>query len=270
MKVLILMGLPGSGKTTYANEVKKNDTSHVHIINLDQLLKEHKKTSIRGLSKLDYYGGYVTNVYVIDGLIHTNEQLLDTVNKVVKNEGLINIEVHYWKENRRQCLINDMYRRDMSCITSIKHLPLDIPDLEQLRNIFPNIVICKHDVPIKPNWLLFNDKYCLGCTLDNPYFKSDSWSTGGSYGNCWNDNIVSFDGDIPLTEFKQFDDLIENIDKHISFKTYKEIYNHCVSIGTTHESDYYGGVGSNYAFFQCNVELLYEKLSKLGLLLKDM
>lgn len=40
----------------------------------------------------------------------------------------------------------------------------------------------------------------------------------------------------------------------------------CVSIGTSHESDYYGGKGSNYAFYQCNVQVLYDGLISRGIM----
>jgi hypothetical protein len=123
-----------------------------------------------------------------------------------------------------------------------------------------------HKVAVKPDWLVFSDKYNLGCTINQPYLKSDSWSTGGSSGNCWNDEITYYDGDEPLANFEQFDNLITSIDPTISFLTYKKLYAISCSMGEIHEDDYYGGSGSHYTYYQCNIEVLYNELVALGIL----
>ena len=262
MKVQILMGLPGSGKTTYAKQLKSTDSIGFQWVDLDTELRRNKERTIKNLSKLIEFGfyRYRDNVYILDGLIHTNERLDMIIGEVIKNEELTDIEVHYWRENRAQCLINDKYRRSLSSASSIKNLALDVPDLNQLKSLFNNISIKYHDVPQKPDWLIFADKHGLGCTIDEPYVKSDSWSTGGSHGNCWDDSIRYHDGEEPLKEFKEFDALITCVNEGISFVTYKELYASSVSIGTKHEKDYYGGRGSNYAYYQYDVEILYRKL----------
>lgn len=135
-----------------------------------------------------------------------------------------------------------------------------MPDLKILKSLFNNINIEYHNVPIKPDWLIFADKHGLGCTLDNPYLKSESWSTGGSHDSCWDDSIREHEGEEPLTNFKEFDELITSINPGISFINYKELYSRSVSIGTKHEGDYYGGRGSNYAFYQCDIKVLYQEL----------
>jgi len=262
MRVQILMGLPGSGKTTYAKQLKSTDCLGFKWVDLDTELRRNKERTIKNLSKLIEFGfyRYRDNVYILDGLIHTNERLNMIIGEVIKNKELTDIKVHYWKENRAQCLINDKYRRDLSSATSIKNLTLDVPNLNHLKSLFNNINIEYHDVPIKPGWLIFADKYGLGCTIDEPYVKSDSWSTGGSHGNCWDDSIRYHDGEEPLKEFKEFDALITCVNEGISFVTYKELYASSVSIGTEHERDYYGGRGSNYAYYQYDVRTLYNML----------
>lgn len=256
------MGLPGSGKTTYAKQLKLTNSIGFKWVDLDTELKRNKEKTIKNLSHLIEFGfcAYRETIYILDGLIHTNKQLEMIIGAVIKNKELTDIEVHYWRENRAQCLINDKYRRNESSKISIKNLALDVPDLKILKSLFSNISIEYHNVPIKPNWLIFADKHGLGCTIDKPYVKSNSWSTGGSHGNCWDTSISYHDGDEPLKEFKEFDALITSINENISFVTYKELYASSVSIGTKHEKDYYGGSGSNYAYYQYNVEILYSML----------
>lgn len=260
------MGLPGSGKSTYANKLESNDKNKVRVIDFDDMLNKYKSKASQRLSRLNDFGGYSTYTFIIDGLIHTNEQLVNVINEVIKNKELKQIEVHYWKENRTQCLINDEGRRSLSSTTSIKHLPFDVPDISRLQSLFENIIIIPHKVAIKPDWLIFAHKHGLSCSLKDPYFKSDSWSTGGSHGNCWNDRIISYEGDEPLTEFEEFDELMISIKPDITLLAYKELYKSSVSIGTEHTSDYYGGRGSNYAFYQCDVKALYEKLKELSIM----
>jgi hypothetical protein len=261
------MGLPSSGKTTFAKELESSNNKLIRHIDFDDLLKRYKKEAVNWLAYLSVqFGKWGTNTFIIDGLIHTNEQLTLVINEVVKNKELTEIELHYWEENRVQCLINDINRRDISSAFSIKTLTLDVPNLDELKLLFENTTMKLHKVAVKPDWLVFSDKYNLGCTINQPYLKSDSWSTGGSSGNCWNDEITYYDGDEPLANFEPFDNLITSIDPTISFLTYKKLYAISCSMGEIHEDDYYGGSGSHYTYYQCNIEVLYNELVALGIL----
>jgi hypothetical protein len=261
------MGLPSSGKTTFAKELESSNNKLIRHIDFDDLLKRYKKEAVNWLAYLSVqFGKWGTNTFIIDGLIHTNEQLTLVINEVVKNKELTEIELHYWEENRVQCLINDINRRDISSAFSIKTLTLDVPNLDELKLLFENTTMKLHKVAVKPDWLVFSDKYNLGCTINQPYLKSDSWSTGGSSGNCWNDEITYYDGDEPLANFEAFDNLITSIDPTISFLTYKKLYAISCSMGEIHEDDYYGGSGSHYTYYQCNIEVLYNELVALGIL----
>lgn len=262
MKVLILMGLPASGKTTFAKDLVRASYSEIKYIDFDEILQHYKDKAINELSNLSYRN----KTFIIDGLIHTNEQLSKVITALIENKKLEEIEVHYWKENREQCLINDTNRRTLSSKTSIKHLVLDTPDLTELKLLFENTSIKLHEVAIKPDWVIFGDKHHLGISFNQPYLQSDEWSTGGSYGNCWNDSIDVYEADEPLTEFKEFDDLLTTICPDISFLTYKKLKQISCSLGERHEKDYYGGNGSNYAYHKCNIEVLYNELVKLELI----
>lgn len=71
---------------------------------------------------------------------------------------------------------------------------------------------------------------------------SVSWSQGGTYGSCWDDEIreVAEEHEPNLDEFDQF---IEQYFSDVSVATYKVI-NSCVDYNSTSESDYYGGCTS--------------------------
>lgn len=238
MKVQILMGLSGSGKTTYAMNLARFDSSVVRI-NLDAL--QSSRGVIETLNSFNsFYGSSKTHTYVIDGLIHTNNQLIDVLKELLHNKELNKVEVHYWKENKEQCLTNNLYRRKVSNYTSIEDLTLDIPSEEELKSIFLNTVVIHHEVPQKPDWLIFSDKHGLSCTLNNPYFRSDGWSTGGTCGGCSLDEPQPIEEEDAPDSFDEFDDLIESIDNEISPNVHEELSKECVSIESYGSRDYYG------------------------------
>ena len=175
--------------------------------------------------------------------------------------------MHYWKENREQCLINNLYRRKVSNYTSIKDLTLDIPNEEELKSIFLNTVVIPHEVPQKPDWLIFSDKHGLSCTLDNPYFKSEGWSTGGTCGGCSLDEPQPIEEEDAPDSFDEFDDLIKSIGE-ISSKVHEVLSKICISIESNGDRDYYGGYAT-YDFYQCNVETLYKELIDREIIKKE-
>ena len=113
--IYIMMGLPGSGKTTYCKTHAKNKENIVEY--LGQPLNLELKEEI-----------------YIDGLILTNKTLMRLIYEEIEplkdyfSLEDINIKLHivYFKENREQCLINDKYRmlqgkRTMDAKHSIKN-----------------------------------------------------------------------------------------------------------------------------------------------------
>ena len=121
--IYIMMGLPGSGKTTYCETHAKNKENIVEY--LGQPLNLELKEEI-----------------YIDGLILTNKTLMRLIYEEIEplkdyfSLEDINIKLHivYFKENREQCLINDEYRilhrkRTMNAEHSIKMMKFEHPDL---------------------------------------------------------------------------------------------------------------------------------------------
>lgn len=121
--IYIMMGLPGSGKTTYCETHAKNKENIVEY--LGQPLNLELKEEI-----------------YIDGLILTNKTLMRLIYEEIEplkdyfSLEDINIKLHivYFKENRKQCLINDEYRvlqgkRTIDAKHSIKMMEFEHPDL---------------------------------------------------------------------------------------------------------------------------------------------
>lgn len=121
--IYIMMGLPGSGKTTYCETHAKNKENIVEY--LGQPLNLELKEEI-----------------YIDGLVLTNKTLMRLIYEEIEplkdyfSLEDINIKLHivYFKENRKQCLVNDEYRmlqgkRTMNAEYSIKMMKFEYPDL---------------------------------------------------------------------------------------------------------------------------------------------
>lgn len=136
--IYIMMGLPGSGKTTYCETHAKNKENIVEY--LGQPLNLELKEEI-----------------YIDGLILTNKTLMrliyeeiDPLKDYFSLED-INIKLHivYFKENRKQCLVNDEYRmfqgkRTMNAEHSIKMMRFEHPDLSLFEDY--DVELIKKDI----------------------------------------------------------------------------------------------------------------------------
>jgi hypothetical protein len=68
-----------------------------------------------------------------------------------------------------------------------------------------------------------------------------------------------------MTEFKEFDNLLDTICPNISYKKYKEVYARVLVINNETEKDYYGGSVS-YARYCCDISELYKALVELSVI----
>lgn len=138
--IYIMMGLPGSGKTTYCETHAKNKENIVEY--LGQPLNLELKEEI-----------------YIDGLILTNEKLRILIDREIEplqyyfSLEEINIKLHiiYFKENREQCLINDKYRmktgnRNMLANHSIENRKFEYPNVDLIKGY--NVDVVENDIYI--------------------------------------------------------------------------------------------------------------------------
>lgn len=279
MKLVIGMGLPASGKTTFLKEYEKNIKSKYKYGNRNPSIRYHdfdKKKEFRK-SLGDY------DIVIIDGLFLINDDVIRLISEISSATNYVpdKIEIHYWKPNIEYCLWNDKGRRDKDSTTTIKNALLAEPDAEYIVRKFNeiesenqkgysdiykqtfeiDIKIVKHDIVKKPMERMFIDKYNI--YEEDGFLKSNSWCTGGSWGDCWG-NSGSVSSSDP-EEFYQLDNLLSEICPTISFLQYKKIHSNCVETDSYSDGDYYGG-RTWYNFYKCDISKLYEQLNEMGLL----
>lgn len=275
-KVLILCGLPGSGKSHFAQarreqrqaEINKmpsyrdrDAAKGVRVVDMDQMSRYYqtyvgKPILERVLSRNGgdiAYSATRNHEVILDGLFHLQEQY----ETLARELGDLPLEFHFWAEDREACLWNDQYRRPQDSTASILKLPLDLPDMAKIQALMPEATLVMHEVQRKSLFQMFLDKFEL-----EPYVKSDDWTTGGEWGNCWGER-GGYSGEAPPESFDKFDELIEKVWPDISFLQYKKLHKECVSIKEGNSHDYYSS-GRDYAFYQLDVRKLYDMLEELG------
>ena len=265
-KVFILMGLPGSGKTYFANEYYKthNNTSRnnfkaVHIIDMDKYLKKYK---LEDLSRLYGIGDNKTT-YILDGLFLKNDEVISVIKSFNQNKPyaceIESITIHYWFPDREDCLYNDIGRRKESSKITIRYAEIEKPDVEHIKNeIHCPINVVNHTVIRKPEWKAAADNF--GIQVKNEkYLYSSEWCLGGTCGSCYSSELSRISPDEPILEFLELDSLLKDICPKLTFIDYKKIKNECVKTKTRSDRDYYGGC-VEYAYFECDVEKLFNML----------
>lgn len=281
MKFHIMYGLPGSGKTYFCSTQCKN-TNQTYI-DLDYELRNNHQNFENSLRKLiNEHCSCGFEDYYLDGLFTTKESLsilISVISEVVERRQLLtDIIIHAWNEDRETCMKNDFKRRSLSSESSIKNMPFDeVPSLSskfvdeiispEKKKAINNISICRHRVVLKPEYKTFFDKVGLSLSEENEhicgkrrsfkqskYLISQRWSLGGT--------VCSYTGATSIIEaespreFSELDDLLMSIDEDLPYLLYKKIYNDCVKIVETNESDYYGG-NETFNHYELDLEAMY-------------
>lgn len=282
--VEILIGLPGSGKTHYAQSANNGEkflstfNSNTCYIDFDKdYLKREKRSFTNVLrdssfcySIIHHNANY--NHWIIDGLFLTNEtqhKLVEAIynectHYIFDNEH-IKIQFVYFKEDRDTCLYNDSIRQqDRKAHITIKHAEFEKPDIDSLSKEFSEIefVIKEMDVH-KMN------KYESLFKIHESWKKQDEmrseeWCLGGTWGNCWGDG-GNIGAEAQPSEFTEFDNLLTEICPNISMLQYKKLYRETVTVEERGESDYYGGYCS-YGYYACDLKKLYSMLVEMNLI----
>lgn len=266
-KVIVLMGLPGSGKTHFAEEYKKEHSLYnkwrVNLISVDSLMKKNRSgKKLEEVIAKEYMERSETNI--LDGLFLTNDDVIRVINRLP--EKIERLHIHYWRPNIEYCLYNDSGRRSESSEVTIKNAKLEEPDAKRIKEAtgVQVVTVTTHNVIKKQFWRKIADELRLHVE-DGHYIYSEKWSLGGQYGNCWNSSMTQVSGDPEPADFVEFDDLLNRICPNISFAQNKRIYKKCVDTEEDYESDYYGG-GITYAYYRCDLEKLFTILEENGLL----
>lgn len=269
-KVHILMGLPGSGKSYFANTFNKN---RVNIINLDDNHGSWSTSRIQSMFKgYSYYKDFV-----LDGLLLTTEDIAEVMSAFKRAIGdkTAKIIIHYWNENREDCLKNDSYRvntkKDRKIISEITIKNAKFDSLQIIRDYVIKTfsrVQFEFDFVIHEVYKMDKideviNKYSSQDYEGKNVIESESWCNGGTWCNCWgNEGTVETE---KAPEFEIFDNLLTELCPNITFLQYKKLYNACVWIDDYNENDYYGG-STSHSVYKCNVKKLKEMLIEMNLI----
>lgn len=262
----IMMGLPASGKTTFAKKLheKYGTSSYLICMDDDNTTYCGNKRSIKRL-KHDCYSVSLSKEHlIVDGLVLTNEDLLNVIQAVANCFADIEVIVYHWNEDRETCIWNDGNRRDTPSYITITKAQYDsVVNKEEInKNLRKDVKIIKvveKIVERKTKKEVFisqvsnrdkNDRLC-----------SVKWCTGGAYGNCWDNTMYPVSAEDPV-DFVEFNELLESICPDISFLKYLKLKKECVSIDSEYKSDYYGG-GCGYSWYICDLNKLYDILEEM-------
>lgn len=287
-KLIITVGLPGSGKTTWSKEQARQNKKIKHIDIDYHMFEDDNYTDIEDeqerfikILKEEQDSNYQANI--IDGLFLNTQDII----KILLNISYLPdeiLEIHYWNENRELCLYNDRGRREKDSKITIDNFKLEKIDIQEIKDTLCkhvdemekiyhwretcydfDIVIVEHEVEEKPEWLIFTDEYDIDMDENNE-IVSETWKVGGTW---W--SYTGAEGDIEPesqpSSFRKLDEILDELNCHISFSDRRTIMDRCVTIRSKTISDYYSRELVEY--FVCDVEELYEVLNDLGLVRYD-
>lgn len=288
--VTLLWGLPGSGKTTFAEEmVHKNQgylsrAQKIKVIDADAIFRHAKSDQELnwkpdGLDEKDSqkravrFKRLVTEVYdalsrtdsvVIDGLFTTNKaakEVFDAL-KQKTSKYKVSFEIFWWAEDKEACLWNDKKRgREFDSSRTITTMPFETPSNELLNEF--EITTCVKKIVVRKSRAKFlAQQHDLG---DTSTLESEAWGLGGTSGSCYDNDLQSVSASEQPTTFDKFDDLLEKLCPQVTFLQYKKLYAKTVTIKKHTSHDYYGG-SIEYAKFECDLIEFFEMLEDMNLL----
>lgn len=277
-KIILTVGLPGSGKTTFCEKyVEDNKDKKVNHIEFDKYRKTSYGKNIGFESVLlKRMKEYEDEILLLDTLLLDNHGVINSIKVLKDNLEAINdieIEVHYWNLDRESCLYNDTGRRKENSEITIKNAVLEELNIDSIKEAtsLEKIYLFTHNVKRKSELQLaldlLEDKiveeiYDEYDEDKKRYLYSDKWLVRGTqryYTNSnWDSAYRSIEGEEAITEFKQFDKMLEQMCPLLTFTDYKELKKVAVDIEEIDEDDYY--TCATYKRWRCDLDKLEEYL----------
>lgn len=278
-KLLILVGLPGSGKSTFvADYTEKNryQLKAFKVVDFDHIRRKIRGREKQGVSLIKtaiecgYAGAMFSisqnnSVVILDGLFLTNADYEMLISAYADIHEIQQVEFHYWTPDVEACLWNDRGRRYIPSEDTIRGLKVEKPNIEELQKKFSiPMKIIKHTVVRKPEYVVFSQEHGLELYQDK-YLKSTSWSLGGECWG-WDGEKRPLDAEEPC-EFAELDDFLMDVAPNLTFLQYKKLRRECVSMKEVEDNDYYSS--TTKAFWVCDVEALFNLLEEWGYSIND-
>lgn len=248
--IIVLVGLPGSGKTTFAMQNKNKNTK---VYDIDAMITKKNTTLVSILKKVKKDLIQYDN-FILDGLFlneNQHNEIAEFFNKTIN----VNIIFHYWEVDRKSSLWNDLYRRSENALNVILKAKIDKPDYKKLIQINQNVQsIIHHKIIRKSLYEVFKSKYNLEDVL-----KSESWTIYGkkrTYNTDWQEDDWLIEKE--LDNFNEFDELIEKLCPNITYLQYKKLYKKVTKTIEFDMHDYYS-ITKNKQYV-CDIKELFTYL----------
>lgn len=270
-QVTLLWGLPGSGKTTYANSlVYPNGKKKPKIYLVTEEKVRSKPANFPAAVARQCMVALEKNDHaVVDSLITTND-LASKVIEAIKSKyfGELEFNIVWWEENREQCILNDKFRnRDTLAKKTIDNLPLEepAPSLDGVKSI---IKLQVKSPPAALQWVRgLSDQIYEKFQIDFPssfnspvFLIGEEWSLGGECFNYSGDSWT--EGPEEEAEFTILENFLEQVAPKISFLEFKRIQRECVTQEEKGSCDYYSNV--RYAYWRADLLAMYPLLKEMG------
>lgn len=299
-EIHILVGLPGSGKSSYAKSIcegKKDRMIFDFDLHIFKKIKNiYTRDDIRNVlqNTVDHYL-FINSIpcLYLDGLFLTNDIVEDIIHETlnlydkrlpykikVGESNMVKFIIDQWNEDRAACLSNDNFRyldnkRKTPAAITIKNATYEDIDVDSLNNHmgitlneFQNIKDKKVSVVVEKvdhKVILYNvkDKLLYDYDALDGILKSDNWSKGGTWGDYTGaSGVISAD---KQPDFKELDEILIKLCPNLPFFRYKYIMANFVEIKENESTDYYGGY-ENLAHYEGRINEILDYLKQNNLL----